>query len=756
MALLQLLFLLVAIRAAQQVKADQPDNRSSLHLLNILPFPDRRPNTGWDRAYELIPAAQLAVDQINNASHILPGYKLNLVNVDTDACAVRYVSKGLVNTYAKVFIPENSLNVVGFTGLFCSRVTDAITSAFGGPNVAYLQLTGSTTPLHRRVKYPWLVHFLSSTTILHDAIVEIVREFGWTAVSVVFELRNIFQKSTADDLTRHAQEFNVTAALVPVVGNLKGVYVLSEVQSRIVFISTPDTDAANVMCKAYKRNAVYPGYVYFLIERSLPELLSRAAFTDCTFQQLMRALEGVFFLSYKLSNVKKDVNESEAELVSGMTYQDYKNQYLQYLEEMELVINTTLRKDNAYANVMYDQIWAFALTLGKSLDTLNAANINTGNLHLQQTNQFSSILRSGLENVSFEGASGSVEFNSEKEVSSVVEIFQVINGTSEPFGLYNPDDDKQLTLLLPLPPNDFKVRALLLPLWVSTFFNIYVFFWIFVTTFVVVFLYLFKHRPEVKASSPALSVAMFIGCYFLFISTLTRNITRGYAVTDFNIFTLLCNIEAWFGMIGLTLIFSALLMKLLRIRQIFKAHGKMSRFWKNKYMMLSILTICSGIVVLLILWTALDKIHIVTITTQQPRAIPPFFDRHSECSNNTVGIWVLIFLAYNGVLMLIIVFVAVQTRKIRLSNFKNTKKINIFLTLTCMTLSILAPLWYTITEDVLQHIITCFGLSCTGVYCQVTIFIPRVFITIINLKTGRKRGESGANRRECQFSTAEM
>ena len=183
MALLQLLFLLVAIRAAQQVKADQPDNRSSLHLLNILPFPDSRPNTGWDRAYELIPAAQLAVDQINNASHILPGYKLNLVNVDTDACAVRYVSKGLVNTYAKVFTPENSLNVVGFMGLFCSRVTDAITSAFGGPNVAYLQLTGSTTPLHRRVKYPWLVHLLSSTTILHDAIVKIVREFGWTTVS---------------------------------------------------------------------------------------------------------------------------------------------------------------------------------------------------------------------------------------------------------------------------------------------------------------------------------------------------------------------------------------------------------------------------------------------------------------------------------------------------------------------------------------------------------------------------------------------
>lgn len=107
--------------------------------------------------------------------------------------------------------------------------------------------------------------------------------------------------------------------------------------------------------------------------------------------------------------------------------------------------------------------------------------------------------------------------------------------------------------------------------------------------------------------------------------------------------------------------------------------------------------------------------------------------------------------------MLIIVLVAVKTRKIRLSNFKNTKKINTMITLTCMTLGILAPLWYFITEDVPNHFITCFALSCTGVYCQLFIFIPRVFIAIIKMKAERTNGENSINcRREYQFSTAEL
>ena len=40
----------------------------------------------WDRGLELLPAAQLAVDRINQDFTILPGYNLELTELDAGIC----------------------------------------------------------------------------------------------------------------------------------------------------------------------------------------------------------------------------------------------------------------------------------------------------------------------------------------------------------------------------------------------------------------------------------------------------------------------------------------------------------------------------------------------------------------------------------------------------------------------------------------------------------------------------------------------
>ena len=749
MALLQLLVLLLAM-STQQVKADQQENRTFLHLLNVLPFPDSGDEAyGEDSAYELIPAAQLAVDQINNASHILPGYKLTLVNVEAEACSATFVTDGIINTYAKLFTPGNSLNVVGFTGLICSIVTDTITLIYGVPKMTYLQFAGSITPLHRdSIKFPWLVHFRSSTATFNDAMVEMMKKFNWATANVVVQYGSLFYESLAEDLSKRARdthEFNVTA----IIGNTRSIFF--ELNSRIVYISASNKPTVELMCKAYRSSALYPRFVYILPEITVPGLLSQANTTDCSRKELKEAVEGVFTVTYKLSN------EGDHKLVSNMTYQEYRHQYLQYLMEMEFTINATLSKENIFANVMYDQIWAFALTLKKSLVNLQAANISFEKLKLHQTKQFASILRSKLENLSFEGASGFLHLNADGDETSLVEIFQVIDGVNELVGTYDPDADEKLSLLreLSLPPDTFEIRTIHLPLWVSTFFSIYVIFWIFMTTFVVIFIRASKRRPEVKASSPSLILVMIIGCYLLFATTLVRNVTMGYLIAD-NIFTLLCNFEAWFGVIGLTLIFSALLIRLLRVSRIFEAYGKLSQFWKDKYMILSICAVCFGEIILLILWTAIDKVHIVSTTTFQSHATSHFFERKSVCNNGALGLWLGLTLSYNGALMFVIVIIAVRTRKIRLSNFKKTKQINIFIMLTCTTLGIFVPLSLlpAFKNTVLGHFIVCFAISSTAVYCQFFIFLPQVFNTVLKMKAEKKSATSQPRIRESQFSRA--
>lgn len=752
------LFWLLAVFGVQ---ANSLDDRVSLHVLNILPYPDSSPHSGWDRAYELVPAAELAVNLINNASHILPGYKLDLVHVDSEACGISLINKGIVNTYANVFNPSLSLNVVAFAGLFCSTVTDRVAPIFSKKSVTYLQFAGSTSPVHRRDadKFPWLVHLISSSTAFNDALLGLTGKFKWKRISIIHDALSVFHKTNAENLEERAKKLNVTVTVnIPIARNADGdrIYAILN-DSRIVYISALNSGSALVMCEAYKRKALYPDYVYILPDRSLAGLLSQVNNTDCTSEEIMEALEGVIFMRFRLTNI------NDTELISNLTYQEYHKKYLEYLMQMELATNTTLNTDNDYANVMHDQIWAFALALRNSLDTLKAANITLNSLQQQQTEQFASILRNKFENVSFQGASGSVKFNRNKEESSVVWMFQVINSTEELLGEYNPDTEEKLRMVSETgtqPPDSFDTKTLLLPLWESTLFNVVLSLFIAITTFVLVFLLAFRDRPEVKASSRSLSLAMIAGCYLVFTSSLIRNLYRGYLITDFHIFTLLCNVQVWIWMTGLTLLLSALLLHLLRTYHFFfKVYGRVSPYWKDKYMIMCILTICCGAFLILVLWTAIDTFKMVTTIEYQPSASPPFFERKSFCFCDMQGIWLGFTLSYNGILMIIISLLAVWTRKIKLSNFKSTKQINVFIVVTCMTLGFLVPLWFVIGIDrygALNHFIVCLALSCTGVYCQLFIFIPRVFVTVKNMWDDKLMTRNGHKRvrwrRESQFS----
>ena len=743
------LILLLGVQAEQS-----DDRRAPLHLLNILPYPDSGPDAGWDKAYELIPAAELAVDEINDNPQYLPGYKLNLVNVDSEACGSSLITDGLVNTYSKVFNP--TLNVVGLAGLFCSTVTDTIASTFSKNSSTYLQVAGSTSPVHRNAsKFPWLVHLISSSTMFNEALLSLAVQFEWKRIGIIYNALSVLHRENAADMKMRAMEANISTSefYKPIVGGMEEeriFTILTDSRIRIVYISALASQSVQIMCEAYKRNALYPGYVFIFPERSLADLLSVANKTTCNTDQITKALEGAIFMKYKL------INRNATELVSNRTYEEYNEEYLQRLMEMELVNNSSLSKSNVYANVMHDQIWAFALALNKSLQTFQEQNISITSLQLHQTERFANIVRSKFANVSFQGASGFIKFNSGKEESSVVNISQVSNGTEEVLGEFNPDSFPGMMLQLNiniLPKDSFKNITLLLPLWESTMFNAVFLVFIAVTTFVLIFLLVFKDRPEVKASSPSLSFAMIAGCYLTFVSALARNIHGGFAITNSHIFTVLCNVEVWLWMIGLTLLFSALLLRLLRINHIFHAYGKVSPYWKDRYMVLWILVICCGAILILTVWTVVDQIKMVPSISYQPNASPPFFEKRAICSCEMFGLWLFLTLSYNGIFVIVIVFLSVQTRKIRLSNFKNTKQINAFILLTCMTLGLLVPLHYVIGMDrnsALGHFIVTFAFSCTGVYCQLFVFLPQVFATMKNIILRKSR--RSALKRESQFS----
>lgn len=125
---------------------------STLYLLNVVPYPDNGENAGWDRGLDLVPAGHLAAEQINNRSDLLSGYKLELIDIDSESCGRSTITKGVVNLYTELVTPilnDRSLCIVGITGLYCSMVTNALAPIVSRPGVDYVKLAASTSPDHR-------------------------------------------------------------------------------------------------------------------------------------------------------------------------------------------------------------------------------------------------------------------------------------------------------------------------------------------------------------------------------------------------------------------------------------------------------------------------------------------------------------------------------------------------------------------------------------------------------------------------------
>ena len=759
--LVNVLSLLVSMSCAGNASSN---GLTKLHLLNILPFPVDQLGAGWDRGYELLPAAQIAQDYINNNSNLLQGYSLEVVTVRSEPCGLSSVNDGLVNSYAKVLDPQRSLNVVGLTGLFCSSVTNTLGPIFSFPSVTYLQVAASTAPEHRNNgDFQWLVHLLSSSVAFNDAVLAMMNTFGWTRTGLIYDSLGVFFRGIATEFEGRflKNNFTLTSSLPISKINFEADYIFRSLVNqgtKVVVVIASVPEAVNIMCNAYQRNAMYPGYVYIFQSRILSEFISNANFTDCTQEQMQQVMEGVFLIEYSL------VVNKNTTLVSGLTYKEYHQEYTSRLSELAPLINYTVTSANIYANVMHDEIWTFALALNASLPDLQG-KVDLEDVTMQQSPVLADALRRVVANVSFQGASGFIKFDPNRDGNSEINIFQVINGKQVVVATYNSDQGFNLTLLKNItPPGDtFERINRTLPLWLSTTIGVLTSFCFIFTTAVLFALLWFRNRPEVKASSIYLNLLIFTGCYFTYIGSEMRTLSRGYVISNEHAFNLICNLELWFANTGMNLIFSTLFVRLFRIRQIFfyKKYGRQMNYLKDQYLILVVLFLCGIGIIILIPWTIFDRLRKTTTVTYIPDASPPHFEVHSTCDSDHLGIWLATAFAYVGMIIAVVVFMAIQTRKIKRSNFKDTKKIIAYVFITVITLCILMPLWAisdsVIMNDILGHIFISLAFIAVGFFCQLFVFVPQIFLAINNHHKEQQRRSSGVPEykirpRETQFS----
>ena len=125
---------------------ENTSSSSIICLLTILPYPVH-PNDSislhpyWDGGLAVLPAAQLAVEHVNQDPNTLSGYRVELLNVD-GGCNV--FSRALTNFVEQV---HSGIPIAGVIGPGCSDSALAISPILGRPEIS-LPMAISISPLH--------------------------------------------------------------------------------------------------------------------------------------------------------------------------------------------------------------------------------------------------------------------------------------------------------------------------------------------------------------------------------------------------------------------------------------------------------------------------------------------------------------------------------------------------------------------------------------------------------------------------------
>ena len=706
---------------------------STLYLLNVLPYPDKSVNS-WDKAYELIPAGHLAAEQINNCTDILPGHELKLINIDSEACGTNLITKGVINVYRELVNPNRTC-IVGVIGLLCSRTADAISPIISHPNIGgYVHIAASTSPSpgHHEsyhFKESSLFHIIGSSSVLNEATLGLMSIYSWRRIASVHSESQFYLRSTSADFINRVLS-NSEYELVAHINNYSSTEtfnIINHVGARVSYWSVTPEMAAHHLCHAFQMNFTWPSYVYIFQEYyNVDRLQLLETETSCSGEELQRAMEGMFIVDYRL------YIEDDMKLVSGVNYSKYQQLYSEKLKEFADNTGEVLQQNDPYANSVYDQVWAFALAINKSLKSVETLQNLSYEDHWFGKTQLtlSKILKNNLKQVSFQGASGQIDFSKNQESPTHVNIFQIQNGKCNLIGIYDPYN-RNITLteaaphISDVPPDAFATVYQLLPLWLGICFVVLQGTLFGLTTANLLLILKWKDKTGIKATSPYLSLLMMIGCYSLCVAPMFHIARRMFVLSTVTV-RFLCYLETWTS-VGTDLILGVLFLKLLRVYHIFRTFGKTGRCWSDHYLLVYTLAICVGKAAIVIIWNVTNSIHpeIHKVYVKKPDQLP-YYATTVTC--HSPGEWFVATALYSGVLLFLLVILAVETRHIKKKNFKDTKKVNTFIFLVVMIIIISTSLrifFHEVDHQTGTDIAEWLPSFAIPLVCQVCLFVPK-------------------------------
>ncbi|KAM3963605.1 gamma-aminobutyric acid type B receptor subunit 3 [Aphomia sociella] len=686
-----------------------------------------------DGASELA-AARLAVTHVNERA-LLPGYKMHLITNDTKC------DPGVgVDRFFHALYTERESRMVMLLGTACSEVTESIAKIVPYWNIVQVSF-GSTSPaLSDRSEFPLFCRTVAPDSSHNPARIAFIRQFGWDTVTAFSQNEEIYSLAV-NELVTQLEAANITcaASITFAESDFKEqLQQLKELDTRIIIGSFSQEMIPKIFCEAFRLGMFGAEYAW-LVAGAPPRVRGAA---PCARAHLARALEGlVTVTAYR--GLVGDV----------MSYSGLTNEM--FYREMESIGVSV----SPYAPQTYDAVWAIALALSKAENlwrnlemgdhngTLHKGGWKLGLGHFDYDRKdMAEEFLNQLANLSFLGVSGPVSFNGADRIGTSA-FYQIQGGRPKTVALYThgrelrckdcakpqwaggiPAARRVLVLRVDSvwAPARLAVAALAAAGVALSL------------TFLVFNLHYSKRR-SIKLSSPRLNNMTLIGCVLVYTAVALLGVDNA-TLPSYVPFSAMCTGRVYILSAGFSLAFGSMFAKTYRVHRIFISNR--SGVCKTKLLQDTplISLVCALLVIdgmIVTLWAMLDPMerHLKNLTIEisaTDRSVV-YQPQIEVCkSQNTTG-WLCALYAYKGLLLIVGVYMAWETRHVKISALNDSKYIGISVYSVVITSTSVVVIGTIISERATLAYITITSLiliTTTSTLCL--LFLPKIVAIMRN------------------------
>ncbi|XP_063907053.1 gamma-aminobutyric acid type B receptor subunit 1 isoform X2 [Zophobas morio] len=719
------------------------DDSNVLHIGGIFPINGKG---GWQGGQACMPAANLALEDVNRRKDLLPGYLLKLHSNDSE-CEPGLGASVMYNLLYNQ--PQKLMLLAG-----CSTVCTTVAEAAKMWNLIVLCYGASSPALSDRNRFPTLFRTHPSATVHNPTRIKLMKKFGWSRVAILQQAEEVFI-STVEDLETRCMEANIEIVTrqsflsdpTDAVRNLR------RQDARVIVGLFYVVAARRVLCEMYKQKLYGKSYTWFFIgwyEDNWFEVNLEEEDIECSVDEMKEAAEGHLTTEALMWN--QNLNERT---ISGMTSEDFRLRLNQVLrKEGYKIDNQRFPEGYQEAPLAYDAVWSVALAFNKTMDRLHKYGKSLKEFNYNNK-EIADDIYSAINSTQFLGISGYVAFSSQGDRIALTQIEQIINGNYVVLGYYDTQADnltwfdREVWHGGKVPQDRTIIRRVLrtvsLPLFICMCVISSV--GILLAIALVVFNVWNNHRRVIQSSHPVCNTIMLFGIVVCLTAVFLLGLDGRFVSPG--AYPAICQTRAWLLSTGFTLSFGAMFSKVWRVHRLTtKAKSdpkKKVEPWKL-YSMVSGLLVVDFVV--MVAWQLHDPLQrrIEQFPLEDPESsnddskIRPELE-HCESHNNNV--WLAVIYAYKGLVLIFGLFLAYETRSVKVKQINDSRYVGMSIYNVVILCLITAPVTMVIASQqdasfafVALAIVFCCFLS------MALIFVPKVIEVI---RHPRDKAESKYN-----------